>query len=230
MTVSELETLVWQQLDDDGTFYPELAVRGALNEAQRFFCLLTLCLETTVTFPLPAATAFFHMRETYTDWLLPRRIESSAGKPLRPAKLSELDALDAQWQSSPGTPSRYAALGFDFLAIYQQPAAEDTLTITYSQAPVPLVNQTDLPQIPEASHFALANYATYAVRQVEGGQEFAKGLGCFSDFLDEAQRVQKLVKAKNLDARYERMPFELDRIDRSKLLKYRPELALTGGK
>jgi hypothetical protein len=225
MTVAELEALVWQQLDDDGTFYPETAVRDALNEGQRFFCLLTLCLETTATFTLPANTTFFHMRQTYPDWMLPRRVDNSDGKIVRPAKLSELDALDPGWQASTGAPKRYAALGFDFFALYQQPDEDDSLVITYAQAPAMMSLQTDTPQIPLSSHFALANYATSVLRQVEGGQEFQKVSGYFNDFLDEAQKVQKLVKAKNLDSRYERMPFEIDRMDRSKLLQFRLDLA-----
>ena len=70
----------------------------------------------------------------------------------------------------------------------------------------------------ETSRYALANYAVYALRQPEGAQEFSKFLPYLNDFLDEATAVQKLVKAKNLDAHYEKAPFELEGMDRSRLI------------
>ena len=218
MNVAALEAQVWNLLDDDGTYYIEPSVRAALNEAQRFFCLITLSLEATASFPLNAGQPFYHALSVFPDWLAPRRILNSAGVRLRPGKLSDLDAVNTNWQATPGAPQRYSHSGLDFLAVYPQPAAADSLLVVYAQSPATLVTQADVPAILESSHFALANYAAYAVRQVEGGGEFAKFSGYFNDFLDEAQRVQKLVKAKNLDARYEKPPFELERMDRSRLI------------
>ncbi len=220
MLVSTLEQLVWTKLDDDGTAYPAANVLSALNEAQRFFALLTLCLETTATFPLAAQTAFYLIDATVSNWLRPRRVLNSRGDRLRPASFSVLDALDTNWQFAPGLPARYAQRGFNLLAIYPQPPVADALTVTFAQSPAPLVNPTDATAIPEASAFALANYAAYALRQPEGGQEFQKFVGYFNDFLDEAQRVQALVKERNLDFGYERMPFELANFDRSSLLRW----------
>lgn len=215
MTTAQLEVLALTKLSDDGTYYP--SVLDALNEAQRFFCLLTLCLETTASFPLVATTAFYHVLPTFSDFLLMRRVLNSAGQRLRPAKLSELDALDSNWQSTPGIPTRYAMIGLDLMALYPQPAATDALTCTYAQAPVALANPGDVPAIPARSHYSLSNYAAYASREPEGGQEFAKFQGFFNDFLDEAQEIQELMKARNLDLRYEKNPFELAGVDRSTL-------------
>lgn len=218
MDAGELQTLVFQILDDTGAYYPAADMLAALNEAERLFCLLTLCLETTATFDLAGATAWYHVLAQLDDFLLARRIVNSSGYRLRPATIAVLDSLDTRWRQSPGTPQRYALTGMDVLAVYHQPASADTLLITYAQAPPALVNQTDVPAIRETSHFALANYAAYALRQPEGGQEFSKFLPYLNDFLDEATAVQKFVKAKNLDAHYEKAPFELEGMDRSRLL------------
>lgn len=218
MNLAALEQQTWDLVDDDGTYYQELAVRAALNEAERLFCLITLSYEVTSSFPLNGEQAFYHVRETLTDWLAPRRLLASSGQRLRPGRLSDLDALNSGWQDTPGTPSRYAHLGLDFLAIYPQPAEADALVAVYAAAPPQMVDAADEPVIQENSHFALPNYAAYALRQPEGGQEFSKFLGYFNDFLDEVQRVQALVLAKNLDLRYEIAPFELERMDRSRLL------------
>ena len=64
-----------QRLDEDPAvvtpaFYPASEVLSALNRAQRMMALLTLYLETTVQFTLGAG-AFYSMRSTYQDWMLP---------------------------------------------------------------------------------------------------------------------------------------------------------------
>lgn len=218
MTVAQLESQVWTLLDDDGTYYPEASVLAALNEAQRFFVLISLCLEKTAALPLTAAEPFYKVLATFSDWLLPRRIQNSAGMRLRAGRLSEFAAMNRTWQQTAAMPQRYALSGLDFLSIYPQPPDADTLTVTYVHAPADLVNQNDEPEIRENSQFALANYAAYALRQPEGGQEFRKFTGYLGDFLDEAHRVAALVRAKNLDADYERLPFELALADRSRLL------------
>lgn len=216
MNVGQLQTLTLTKLSDNGTYYA--STLGTLNEAQRLFVLLTLCLETTANFPLAATQPFYHVLPTFTDFLLPRRVLNSAGQRLRPAKLSELDALDSGWQSTPGIPTRYAMVGLDLLAVYPQPVATDALTVTYARAPVLMTVSGNTPEIPARSHYSLSNYAAYASRLLEGGQEFAKFGGYFNDFLDEAQELQELMKARNLDLRYEKNPFELAGVDRSTLV------------
>jgi hypothetical protein len=215
MTLLQIQTLTLKLLEDDGTYYP--ASLAAINEGQRLFCLLTLCLEATATFNLSAELPFYHMQSQFKDWLVPRRFRNSNGQRLRSNKLIELDAAAGNWQAATGTPVRYSLNGFDFLAIYPQPSEADYLTATYARSPTTLVLPTDVPEIRENSHYALANYAAYTLRTPEGGQELAKFVGYLNDFLDEAQAVAALVKAKNLDARYEVLPFELATLDRSQL-------------
>lgn len=226
MNLAGLQTTVQERLDDDGTYFPLPTITGALNEAQRLFVLLTFCQEKTVTWSVPAATPFFHMLSLYPDWILAKRLAIS-GTPLRPVRLSDLDALDATWQNSTGSPSRFANLGFDFLALYQQPATLASVQLTYVQSPPALVNSTDVPAISEQYHPALINFAEYACRQGEGGQEFQKVLGRLDDFLQEAIRAQAYYKAPNLDSRYEVQPFNITRQDLSKLLKFRMDAGKT---
>ena len=223
MNLSSLQSLAWTKLDDNGTSYPAANVTSAINEGLRLFCLLTLCLEKTATFALNPAGAtgtWYQISSQFSDWLLPRRVVNSQGLRLRPARLRDLDALASNWQYTRGLPSRYSQKGFDLLTVFPQPPVQDYLTVTYAQVPAPLVNGTDAPAIPEASGFALSNYAAYALRQPEGGQQFSKFLSYFNEFMDEAQRVQKLMKARNMDLGYEKPPFELENFDRSQLMRW----------
>lgn len=220
-------TRVSQRLAEAGTpvFYPQAEIVAALNEAQRFFVLLTLGLETTAAWNVPAATTYFHMLSYFSDWMVPLRITTSTGQKVRPARVEELTALDTNWQDSAGAPYRYAAAGADFLALYQQPPSTGTtLSVTYVQAPVALVNPADTPQIPAEYHPKLVAYGVYRPRQVEGGQEFAKTLPMLNEFLDGAQHYANYVRARNRGSQYDKTPFELEKFDRSTLLKLRKDL------
>jgi hypothetical protein len=231
--VSDLVARTQQRLQEDPAvttpvYYPYAEVLSALNRAQRMFVLLTLCLEKTVTFPATGAT-FYNMRTYYPDWMLPLRVSTVAGARVRPARLADLDALDAGWQANAGTTSRYAALGFDFFAVYQQSAM--SLVITYAQAPAALVQAADVPQIDEEYHPALIDFAIPWLRLKEGGQEFAKSLDYLKRFFAEADKEAAYVRQRNLAARYDNLPFELRRLDRSKFLGIRPDLpSAIGGK
>ncbi len=207
------------------TFYTLAEINAAINEGLRLFVLLTLGVEKTAAWNVPAFGAngsvpFFHMLQYFTDWIVPLRITTAAGAKVRPARLEDLASLDGAWWNSPGAPSRYAALGADFLALYQQPAsAGTTLQVTYARAPLPLLLPTDVPEIPGVYHPRLVDYGIYRCRQVEGGQEFAKSLVYLASFLDGATHYGRFVRARNLGSRYDKLPFELEAFDKSQMLK-----------
>ncbi len=221
LPLGALQNRVSQRLDEGligATYYTLAEITARINEGYRFFVLLTLGLETTAVVPLAAATTFYHMLSAYPDWILPLRVYSSAGAKIRPATLAELDSLDSGWTNSPGAPLRYIARGFDLFGIYPQPAAPGTnVIVTYAQAPADLVNAGDVPLIPPEYQLSLVDYAIYALRQKEGGQEFLKTLPYFDRFLSDAQEYGEYVRTRNLGNRYEATPFELSLFDRSRL-------------
>lgn len=220
-----------QRLNEDPAvttpvYYPAVEVLSALNRAQRMFVLLTLCLETTVDFLATGAT-FYNMRESFPDWMLPLRISTVGGVRVRPSRLADLDAMDCGWEANGGQTSRYAALGFDFLALYQQMTM--ALVITYAQAPPAMAQLTDRPAINEDYHPALIDFAIAWLRMKEGGQEFQKALVYLTRFFAEADREARYVRQRNLAARYDNLPFEMRRLDRSKFMGIRPDLPSSAG-
>ena len=219
MTLGDLQTRTQERIGG-GTFYGAAPIISALNQAQRLFCLLTLCLETTAPFTLSAATRFYRALSVFPDWLMPLRVRiaSPGGTKVIPSRLQDFDAADMRWQSAIGLPAHYDCLGCDFLAFDRVPATAGTLLeITYAQAPVPLVNTGDLPTIPEQFHPALMDFAIPRLRAQEGGREFSKVLPLVQNFLDETAKLAQYVRARNLAHRYDRMPFELQSFDRSTL-------------
>jgi hypothetical protein len=207
-------------------YYPTAEITAALNEANRFFALLTLGLEKTVPWVVAPGTLFTHMLQVsgFADWIVPLRIASTTGAKIRPARLADLGSLDANWLASPGPPTRYVSLGADLVGLYSQPTASTTLNVTYARAPAGLAVAGDIPEIPEEYHPRLVEYAIYRLRQVEGAQELDKSLKYFDSFLDGAAHYAKYVRSRNLGSRYDKVPFEIESFDRSKLLGLRPDL------
>ena len=220
--------LVSERLNEGATgpvAYPIPEIIARLNEAYRFFVLLTLGLETTQPWNVPVSQTFTHMLSVFPDWIAPLRLATAAGAKVRPARLEVLASLDSAWIASPGTPQRYIHLGADFLGVYQQPASAGTvLNVTYVRAPKTLVLDTDVPEVPAEYHPKLVDYGVYGMREAEGAQEFQKSLVFLNSFFDGAQHYAAYVRARNIGSRYDKVPFELEKFDRSLLLKLRADL------
>jgi hypothetical protein len=182
------------------------------------FCLLTLALETTTLWTIPANQTFTHVLASFPDWICPLRVSNAAGTKIRPAKFSELWALDNQWPVKPGAPTRYAAAGADLVAVYPQPTVGTVVNITYARAPVALVNAGDVPELPIELHPALVSYAINRMRTVEGGDVFALTLPLLAEFMDSAEEYGNFMRQRAIGAGYDQTCFELALFDRSRLV------------
>ena len=225
MTLSELQTRTLQRLDEDtggAGYFSGSDVTSALNQGQRLFALLTLCLETQDTQSLDAAVSTYRMLTVFPNWLLPLRVRvnGTGGAKLAYASLTEFDALNPAWQNEAGTPERYAHLGFDFLAIHPRPADGSVeLDWTYARCPAWLAAPNGSPEIAAEHHPGLVDYAIPALRAKEGGQPFIDSLKYFDRFLEGAQRYAEFIRAKNRTARYDHEPFEMKAFDRSRAIE-----------
>ena len=190
-------------------FYQRHEVLDALNEAQRLFCLATLCLEADASLNLAANTSFYYLIPNFPKFLVPLRVTvANTGAKVRPASLGSFDSLSETWLTDAGDPKYYDVVGADLLAITPRPETTGTtLTIHYASAPDPLVADADVPQIPEEHHPTLVEYAVARLRAKEGGQEFLKAAPRFGNFLRGAARMAEAVR-KRTGGRYDRQPFE----------------------
>lgn len=226
MTAGELRGRVESRLDEDtsggGRFYTAEEILGALNEAQRLYALLTLCLERTESMELSAGVTWYSMLAVFPRWIAPLRVRVAGpgGGKVNPATLHNLDALDAEWQKATGTPQRYAHIGFDLMAIWPHPSGSGvSLDVTFAACPVEMLSDGYTPEIPEEDHPALIEYAIPRLRAKEGGQEFAKSLPHLDRFMEAARKRGEYVRARAKAQRYDAMPFELERFDRSQLVE-----------
>jgi hypothetical protein len=219
MTGATLRDTVLTRLGDDpnatpsNTHYLPQEVMVALNQVQRIFVLFTLCLETTVSFPVTANTPRYQMLKTLSDWLVPLRIRTSGGVKVRPERVSGLAALDVSWPSQSGPIVKYAHSGFDLLSLYKNQV--DTLSITYARSPVDLT-PTGTPEIQERYHPLLIDGAIPLLRTKEGQQEWQKSLPLWDRFMDGIKECADKVRARNRELAYDAFPPELKRYDLSR--------------
>jgi hypothetical protein len=224
MTLAELEQRTLERLGETsaaGTYYSSTFVKAALNEGQRLFAFLTLCLETTGSLPLTANTAWYEPLATFNDWIVPLRVRLSGtgGTKLEPYRLERLDALSPNWQSESGPPRRYASCGPNLVAIHPSPTTGGaTLDVTYARSPVPLVGSGQTPEIPTAYHPSLIKYALPRLRASEGAEEWRKNLPDLLEFWRDAKKLAMYVRTRNLTARYDCLPPEERFFDGSRLM------------
>jgi hypothetical protein len=226
VTLATLKSQTLERLGEDPTkpsYYTTADVTAALNRAQRLFVLLTLCLENSTTLALTANTTYYSPRATITDWFLPLRATITAGTnpKIRPATVGELRARSATWEADIGAPTHYGSLGIDLLFFWPRPNAGGTsVDLTYAAQPTRMVADADTPDIPEAHHSVLMDYAIPWSRLKEGGQELAKAVRHhLPRFHAAAQQLGDYVRRRSLDLRYDTLPFELARYDASRLLE-----------
>lgn len=225
MTGSQLITDTLYRLGDDPnqpteTYYERGEVLTGLNQVYRLMCFLTLCLETTVTYALPAATPYSRMLASYADWILPLRVRMTGGAKLRPNRADEIAALDQSWSTTVGIPERYSLQGLDLLLIYKVPAGPTNLDIVYAQVPPPLTDSaSSAPLLQVQYHQALIDGAIPLLRVKEGAQEWKKTLDKWDRYWEACMQLGNYVRARNKEKGYDRMPVELARFDRSKLME-----------
>ncbi len=208
---------ILRQLDEDPTApvgYTRSEVLAALNEGQRLYCLLTLAYEKRVTISVDAVT---EVRTLVPDYLVALRLEDAAGRIL-PATLVDLDAKANTWRTDTASaPTRYVQAGVNLLLFWKGVTAH-SVTMTYAAEPPALVDGAD-PVIPEVDWPALDCYGKYRVRLKHGGQELAKSLDLFNEFMAIVQARAAYVRARSVGVGYDTLPVELAKYDFSRAWK-----------
>jgi len=221
MTGLELSERVIERAGDDPAllpsqqYYKPQEALACINQAQRLFVLISLCLETTANMQL-TGDPFYRALTFFPDWIVPLRFRLPGGAKLKPSRLRDLAALDTQWTNRAGTPIRYTHSGFDLLGFYKQDSS--IVTVTYARSPAELIFTAE-PEIPEEYQPALIEGAIPIMRAKEGQQEWQKTLPMWGRFMESARQCAEAVRARNLEQGLDRIPVEIRRFDMSAVLK-----------
>lgn len=205
-----------EMLDNPFVYYTENEIRHAINVAQRLFCLITLCIERSVSFPLVNGQCFYTIDSVISDWIVPLRIGFS-GVRLKTETLQSLDALSGAWRLTPGAPRRYVQDGFNLLGVSPQPASGvNALTVVYAAEPSEMIADSDFPEIPPEQQILLPDAAFYLLRLKEGGAELQAAVKYWQRFLEGAQKYQSFTRARSRAQLYDRVPPDLSTFEKGR--------------
>jgi hypothetical protein len=223
LTLGEMRARVYKLLGEnpDAPVYWTVAeVNYALNMAERWFALATLCIEREASLALTSGQTFYTTvsEETgLTGYLVPLAVTESS-KRIKPDTAHALDARNRTWRNDTGTPTSYLAMGANLFAVHPTPSSGGvTLGLTFAGEPTGMTVDTDVPDIPGDRHPALVDWAYAFCRLKEGGQEMQKGIEYLKRAVDSAQQHQKFVRSRSRGQGYDMTPFDLAAFDRGRL-------------
>lgn len=219
MNLSDLKTRVLEALGENAAapvYYTAAHATAAINSAQRLFAFLTLCLEAESNLVLNPGDCWY---TTDFGHIVIMRIMRGSTK-VTPCRLSDLDALDPDWQNATqAAVTRYAPTGGRLFALYPPPAS-GSVTVTFAKVPAALSSDSDVPSIPVEYHPCLVDGAVVFARLREGGNELQDEMPRLERFMGSIQQMAGYVRARNAANGYDVMPPELKRFDPSKLVKF----------
>lgn len=218
MTHAELQTDVLRAVGENPAaprYFTAQQATDALNQAQRVFAFLTLCLEGTATFTAQPGQVWNAFAPT--GLIVALRVEIG-GYRIWPERLKVFSGRNAYWQNHQEEPQYYAQPGPKLIALHPAPAVETTATVRYARLPVALAAGGDIPEVPEPYHRELVNFAVWRLRLREGAQELQIGRSGLRRFFRAAKQHAEDIRARSLAERLDALPSDAwyRRLEKSK--------------
>lgn len=220
MTGKELIDDTLRKLDEDPDnpyYFSRADVLNALNEGLALWCLLTLELEDILTFVVPGGQRSIEAGAQDGRWIVPLAILAEQ-VPLKPTDFGQLHARSASWPAHTGEPTHYAIAGCEMVVFYPKPDQPVTVQAHYARAAA-VLTEGNSPEIAEAQHCVLMDYAIPRLRLNDGAGFLQKDLPKLQDFIAAAQVKAQQVAAKHQALGYDRLPPEIRMPDFSKIIQ-----------
>jgi len=209
--------MIWERLDDDGTYYTTAEVIHALNVAERLWALLTLCIEHNFSVQIGFAG------ESFTDaplgTIVPLQVNyGNIPVPLKPETLHQFAARNSNWRNeAAGVPKRFAWAGWDLVAV-SPPPISPLVAAKVAREPFAMTIIQDTPGIEPEQQVHLVDFAIAFLRLKEGGQEMANAMEYMKRFLDAAEKYSRFNRSRTKGQVYDGVqPPDLSQWDRGRL-------------
>lgn len=195
LTLANLVSRVYAQIDNNSQLYVQSEVIACINEAIRVLNLATAFLQTTVPVPgwsVPGRIWY----KTPPGILLPVRV-SFEGVPLQPVSLDKLGQAYQHWtmqttQLSGMPVTFWVRRGVDRFGIWPADSyGGGQIMVTGIQEPTPLVNLTDTVGFNNDVLQAFDIYTSHVLQLKESTEDFAQSSAAYQEF----QRIVKRVGA-----------------------------------
>jgi len=180
VTLANLEQQVWDRLDSNSNWYPELNVRYALNEGLKKSNLIVGWNQATINVS-GNSVANQYLYSTPIGIVVPMRVEF-AGRELNPVGLKSLTRKYRNWISDTSNligPVKYwSRIGISQFLLYPADSIGGSVVAVTGIAPVPmLVNQGDVVDLENHWTQLVVKYAAARCQLKDSGATFSMAQG-----------------------------------------------------
>jgi len=192
--------------DEDGLFHTETQVRVFLEQAELFVTIYRALGEETGDLSITSGTATYKIHNTFSDFIAPLRVAIN-NVALQESHIAHLQALDANWNSTTGTPEFYYMIGGTIMGFYPVPNASFTAKVTRLKVPDGATDKYAPPSVDPVWHNLLPLYAASLALISEGKiservqglmQQFMEAIGLRRDRRFMPGPVQKEVASHKI--------------------------------
>lgn len=198
-TLADLESQVYDQLDNNTDFYVQAEVDRAINEAVRTLNLFTGFLQTTstITGGTQAGRVFY---DTPGNILFPIGVRFNT-RPLKKSSLRSIGSMHRNWMTHTtvnfGPVADWIPVGTRKFALHPSDSVGSvTLQVIGVQEPTALASATDTVSVPDEHVDTLVNLASHILQLKEGGKIFADASQAYQDFLHGMKTMGRWQKLK----------------------------------
>lgn len=166
MNRSEIRTRILSGLNESTSSpvqFSTTQIDDSITEALEILAEEVDAVKRTVQVPLREGTTYYFTQGLATDMMIPYRLWTpDNNKRLHACSIHELDEFSDTWTQTTGDPEAWFPVSWDIFGIFPYPAAAGgILRVDYFAWPRELLDDTDEPELPEASHEAIADYGVY---------------------------------------------------------------------
>lgn len=207
VTRSQFRALVRNQLGTNTLYWRDDEINKLIQEALRFFNLLTGFWKTRATITTTANTVWYKLPSSITSNL---RV-SWRDFPLMPATSYDMDFGRPNWESETSTtgsdvptqPQLYVIGALNLIGIWPADAAGNNSLVADGIASTPiLTTDASTLDIGQDEFQALLDYIQHAAAFKEGGKEFAATKSAFESFLKVAGQRSAMLRASAVYRKY----------------------------
>lgn len=193
MNLSEMTANVFRRLTESQTTgaavtWTEDQIHPAINEGYLDFCEQTKMFEREAELTCVKGVPLMDMRWAFAyPFLGVRRMYSRAlSLTLMPTSIKARDDRDNRWEMSSGRVQRFFTRGLYVLGLWPVPQTGEQWRASVTSLPAAMVNDTDVPEVPEEFHEAFEIYACYDLKALESEADLA--VGFWQEYLEFVAR------------------------------------------
>lgn len=162
----EIKNRILNGINDDpdsSVFYTTAQIEALIDEGLEVLAEDTMAINRTAVVPVRQGAFLYYLPWIDPDAMAIRRVwYQNDQSRLTAVTMSQLDGFHQRWLTVTGTPEVWFPVSWDIFGVWPIPAtAGDVLRVAYSAWPRALQDDSDEPELPEATQDAVVLYGQY---------------------------------------------------------------------